>query len=51
VLATTATIVNAASATQLRPSTIVNRPVGGMWKKLKAAALSRDVSSPRAIPQ
>ena len=50
-LANSATIMNAARATQLRPSTIVNSPVGGMWKKLNAAALSSDVSSPRAMPQ
>ncbi len=36
-LANNATIMNAARATQLRPSTIVNLPVGGMWKKLNAA--------------
>jgi len=51
VLTTIATIMNAASATQLRLSAIVKRPVGGMWKKLKAAALSREVAMPRASPQ
>ncbi len=50
-LTATATIVNAASATQLRLSAIVNRPVGGRWKKLNAAALSSEVPSPRASPQ
>ena len=39
------------SATQFSPSRIVNRPVGGMWKKLKASALARAVATPRAQPQ
>ena len=50
-LTAAATIVNAPSATQLRLSAIVNRPVGGRWKKLNAAALSSDVTMPSARPQ
>ena len=40
-----------ASATQCSPSAIVNSPVGGIWKKLNAAALSNAVSSPSHNPQ
>ena len=50
-LTTTATATNAASATQLRASEIVNRPTGEMWKKLNAAALASDVANPSASPQ
>ena len=39
------------SATQCAESSIISRPVGGMWKKLNAAALSRLVSRPIASPQ
>ena len=46
-----ATITNAASATQLRLSAIVNWPAGGRWKKLNAAALSSEVEQPSASPQ
>ena len=49
--ATTATNMNAASATQLRLSAIVNSPTGGRWKKLNAAALSTAVKMPSARPQ
>ncbi len=51
VLAIAAVTKNAASATQLRESAMVNRPVGGMWKKLKAAALTSAVNSPQRRPQ
>ena len=51
VLATTATIVNATSATQLRLSAIVNRCVGGRWNQLNAAALASEVSNPSPRPQ
>ena len=50
-LTAAATIMNAPSATQLRLSEIVKRPVGGRWKKLNAAALSSEVTSPSASPQ
>ena len=50
-LVTAATLKNAPSATQLRPSAIVKWPTGEMWKKLKAAALSSEVSNPRPSPQ
>ena len=43
--------MNAASATQLRLSAIVNLPTGGRWKKLNAAALSTLVKTPSASPQ
>ena len=43
--------MNAASATQLRLSAIVNRPTGGRWKKLNAAALASEVSNPSPSPQ
>ena len=36
---------NTTSATQFSPPAIVNRPVGGMWKKLNASALSSAVAS------
>ena len=39
------------SATQFSASAIVNRPVGGMWKKLNAAALTRLVATPSHAPQ
>ena len=39
-LLTIAAITNAASATQFSSSAIVKRCSGGIWKKLKAAALS-----------
>ena len=40
-----------ASATQFSPSAIVKRPVGGMWKKLKASALTTAVASASHAPQ
>jgi hypothetical protein len=43
-LTTTAAMRKTTSATQFSPSLIVKRPVGGMWKKLKARAL------PIAVP-
>jgi hypothetical protein len=51
VLKMAATTVKAASATQLRLSAVVKRPTGGMWKKLKAAALANEVARPRVSPQ
>ena len=51
VLATTAATRNTTSATQFSPSAIVNWPVGGMWKKLNAAALRTAVPSPIQTPQ
>ena len=38
------------SAIQFSPSAIVKRPVGGMWKKLKASALARLVAIPSHTP-
>ena len=46
--ATSATTMNAASATQLRLSAIVKRPTGGRWKKLNAAALEQRGERARA---
>ena len=45
-----ATARNTPSATQFWPIAIVNRPVGGMWKKLNASALATDVTAPRTLP-
>ena len=50
-LITIAATKKTASATQFSPSAIVKRPVGGMWKKLKAAALRTAVSNPAHRPQ
>ena len=50
-LVASAATKNAPSATQLRLSAIVNRPTGGRWKKLNAAALSNDVATPSHTPQ
>ena len=50
-LTTAAATRKTASATQFSPSAIVNSPVGGMWKKLNAAALSRAVKRPSQRPQ
>ena len=50
-LVTVAATRKVTSATQLRSSAIVNRPVGGMWKKLKASALITAVPSPIHRPQ
>ena len=51
VLATSAAMKKTPSATQFSPSEIVKRPVGGMWKKLKASALARAVAAPSQPPQ
>ena len=51
VLLTTAAITKAASATQFSSSAIVKRCSGGIWKKLKAAALATEASSPSRSPQ
>ena len=50
-LVTVAATRKVTSATQFSPSAIVNRPVGGMWKKLKASALTTEVASPIHRPQ
>ncbi len=49
-LASSATARNTPSATQFWPIATVNRPVGGMWKKLNASALTIDVIAPRTLP-
>ena len=41
----------ATRATQFSSSAIVNWPVGGIWKKLKASALARQVANPSRNPQ
>ena len=51
VLATSAAMKKTPSATQFSPSEIVRRPVGGMWKKLKASALASAVAAPSQPPQ
>ena len=50
-LATTAARRKTTSATQFSPSRIVKRPVGGMWKKLKAARSPTAVAMPSQAPQ
>ena len=45
-LARIAAMRKTTSATQFSESAIVNRPVGGMWKKLKASALATAVATP-----
>ena len=47
---TAAATRNTTSATQFSPSAIVNWPVGGMWKKLNAAAAAKPVASPSSRP-
>ena len=49
--ATTAATRNTTSATQFSASAIVNRPVGGMWKKLNASAAATLVARPSHSPQ
>ncbi len=49
--AAAATTRNTTSATQFSASAIVRRPVGGMWKKLNATALTRLVAMPSGAPQ
>ncbi len=49
-LTTNAATTNTPSATQFSPLAIVNWPVGGMWKKLNAAALSTAVATPSHMP-
>jgi hypothetical protein len=49
--ATTAATRNTSSATQFSASAIVNCPVGGMWKKLNAAAAATLVARPSHSPQ
>ena len=51
VLVTTAATRNTTSPSQFSLSAIVKRPVGGMWKKLNASALSTAVASPIQRPQ
>jgi hypothetical protein len=48
--ATTAATRNTSSATQFSASAIVNCPVGGMWKKLNAAAAATLVARPSHSP-
>ena len=50
-LAIAAATKKTTNATQFSPSEIDNRPVGGMWKKLKQSAESNAVSSPSRRPQ
>src|ERR1019366_8448705 len=50
-LVATATTKNAPNATQLRLSATVNRPTGGRWKKLNAAAPNTDIATPNHKPQ
>ena len=49
--ASTAATRKTTSATQFSASSIVKRPVGGMWKKLNASALTTLVPTPSAAPQ
>ena len=51
VLVTAAATKNIANPTQFSPSAIENRPSGGRWKKLNAAALNTAVSRPNQRPQ
>ena len=46
-----ATARNTPAPPSSRRSAIVKRPVGGMWKKLNASALSSDVARPSQRPQ